>query len=283
VPGALLVRGGEGLWAPSLHPGEAERAPQHLHCPVERLIRGPHLIASARADWLLRSRIYSAEPLSPSGWGLVKVGAKRHSVLSEGALSAMKAMSEAEGVVFKEVSLPPPALISRRSERPFHSMREASAWLLDQTEAHNDSLLKVGEGQTSPLLPHHGVARRWTGARRAVGALLLDGALRPWGLAFKQPERHPLYHAEWALLDALLRERPSLGGPLTLITTLKPCKMCAGAWVSYGPRPLRVCYISDDPGKMGQNTALDVGSFAWREAGELTVGCHQAHGVEALA
>ena len=283
MSGALLVRGVEGLWAPSLPQRELERTPEHLHCPVERLIRGPHLMATGRADWLLRARMYSTKPLSPSGWGLLKVAAKRHSVVSEAELSALKARCEADGVTFKQVDLPPPAMILRLSGRSFTSLQEASAWLIERTEAHNDALLKSGGGQTSPLFSHKGDARRWTGARRAVGALLLDEALRPWGLAFKQAERHPLYHAEWALLDALLREGPSRGGPLTLITTLKPCKMCAGAWVSYGPRPLTVYYLSDDPGKMGQNTALDVGSFAWSEAGRLTEGCHQALGVGALA
>ena len=86
-----------------------------------------------------------------------------------------------------------------------------------------------------------------------------------WALAFKQPQLHPAYHAEWALLDALLRATSS-PPPLTLLSTLKPCKLCAGAWASYGPLSLKALYVSDDPGKMGQHTAFDEGSHAWRQA-----------------
>ena len=85
-------------------------------------------------------------------------------------------------------------------------------------------------------------------------------------LAFKQPAQHPLYHAEWALLDALLREPTPSSAPRWLLTTLKPCKLCAGAWASYGPERLEVRYLSDDPGKLGRGSAFDEGSFAWEQA-----------------
>lgn len=274
--GALLSRGAEGFWSPTLSRAELAHVPPHLHCPIERLARGPHLLARERADWLLRARMYGLEPLNPSGWGLVKVAAKRYSAVSADELTERHATLLQEGVSFTEVGAPPPAIVTSLSQPAFPSLSVAGRWLLARAAAHNHELTQRGAGQEGGLLWREGASRRWSGARRAVGALLLDGALTPWALSFKQPERHALYHAEWALLDALLRAQPQLEGPLTLLSTLKPCKLCAGAWVSYGPRPLSVYYLSDDPGKMGQNTALDVGSFAWCEAGSLVERCDQA-------
>ncbi|MBM4291674.1 MAG: hypothetical protein FJ138_09695 [Deltaproteobacteria bacterium] len=156
-----------------------------------------------------------------------------------------------------------------------------------------------------------------------VAAALLSPEGRPLLYALNQPEVSRTYHAEWAVLDGVLRalwgarnlgasesesERAALralwgapealhlsggdrggGGdpisdaeraalrarwsdpaapPLTLLCTLKPCKMCAGAWVTYGPaRPLRVVYVEEDPGRLAQHTAFDVGAEAWRAGG----------------
>ena len=84
--GALLERGGRALWAPELSALEALATPVHLRAPVERLVRGAHVLEPERADWLLRARIYSNRALNASEWGLVKVAAKRHSVLTETCL-----------------------------------------------------------------------------------------------------------------------------------------------------------------------------------------------------
>ena len=49
-----------------------------------------------------------------------------------------------------------------------------------------------------------------------------------------------------------------------MITTLKPCKMCAGLWASHTPCDrLNVVYLHNDPGPNGQNTAFDQNSYAW--------------------
>jgi len=277
--GALLSRGDDALWAddlPRLGGCDHELAPPHLSRPLERLVRAAHLLFPERADWLLRARILSAAPLNASGWGLVKVGAKRHSTLSHEELLTERDALARRGLHIHSAPLPVAARVERLQLAPFVDELEAARWLLTRTTRHNEALRALGGGQESPLMAHQPELRRWRGAQRAVGALLLDAELRPWALAFKQPERHPLYHAEWALLDALLRSGLSLDLPLTLLSTLKPCKLCAGAWVSYGPSALRVRYLSDDLGKMGQNTAFDLGSFAWREAGEATLGNEQS-------
>ena len=75
---------------------------------------------------------------------------------------------------------------------------------------------------------------------------------------------------EYCILDALLRTRVKESEDveaLTMISTLKPCKMCAGLWWNYAPcKQLNIYYIEDDLGRLGQNTVFDHASFAWKNA-----------------
>jgi tRNA(Arg) A34 adenosine deaminase TadA len=203
----------------------------------------------------------------------MKVIAKRIRVASMDNVDELFSSLCAQGLTPTLVPPLPPAHVTPLiSLKPFMSLEEASAWLLRRAEEENERCLLAGGGQESPLCPDATTPsqRRWRGARRVVAACLLTPELQPLSLAFKQPEVHPSYHAEWALLDALSRDAhargTSLPSSLTLLSTLKPCKLCAGAWASYGPEHLDVHYLADDPGRSGQNTAFDEGSYAWTQA-----------------
>ncbi len=201
---------------------------------------------------------------------------------------------------------PPPAPTPSHPEgsmsAPFRDLRCAGEWLMRVAHARNAELCE-GDGGQEDLGQGDSVwssqgARRWRGARRVVAAALLTADLRPLLYALNQPEVSRTYHAEWAVLDGALRgiwevmegalgtqapphaqdQRLAAlaalkalwegGAPLTLLCTLKPCKMCAGAWVTYGPSaPIRVIYLEEDPGRLAQHTAFDAHSDAWRAAG----------------
>lgn len=277
--GAFVARGEDLIWVEEDVDKDALLYPTHLQRPIERLIRGIHPLFPSRADWLLRARIYGTAPLNASEWGLLKVGAKRYEILKQEVFDLRVEALRTQGLGFVHAQQPVEAVVQSLTRIAFASLKEAMHWLLLQTERVNQQQLMLGNGQESPIFEQEFAfkARRWHGKQRTVGALLLDGNFKPWALAFKQPEIHPLYHAEWSLLDAYLRQKVTLRTPIILLSTLKPCKLCAGAWVSYGPKPLQVYYLSDDLGKMGQNTAFDLGSFAWKESGALGLGCTQEH------
>jgi tRNA(Arg) A34 adenosine deaminase TadA len=266
-------------------------APAHLRSPFEILLRGIHSLAPREAQWIARAPIiYSAETLSPAEWGLMKVAGKRARLCAQDDLSSILEAhlsdSTQEGAhESREVTwttLPPPQF-SRMSEigdhieeaehllnippAQFQSIPRALNWLKEYARQHNAYGLSSAGGSST-----HGSGRRWVGPRRVVGALLLDADARPISWCVNQPEVNRCYHAEWTLLDGLYRNEVSSpsGRPLTLLSTLKPCKMCAGAWVTYGPSDhLNVFYIEDDLGPNGQHTAFDQGSFAHHQAKTL--------------
>lgn len=98
---------------------------------------------------------------------------------------------------------------------------------------------------------------------RPVAAIVASaqGEILSWGLNSNSVRklRHAEYNAVRALGDAS-------GGPLPrgarVYSTLKPCRLCAGAiWqASEDPASIRVIYAEDDPGALARGTALDVGS-----------------------
>ena len=110
--------------------------------------------------------------------------------------------------------------------------------------------------------------RRWSGSRRVVGALALGPQHELLGYTLNAPDLSRTAHAEWLLLHELtLNDRWPTHGSVTLISSLKPCKMCAGAWITHAPSyELNVYFLRDDPGPNGQNTAFDIDSYAWDEA-----------------
>ncbi len=94
---------------------------------------------------------------------------------------------------------------------------------------------------------------------RPVGAVLLSREGVVLGAAINQNAKNRTRHAE----VNLLREwGAQTGRPLpvgsTIVTTLKPCKMCAGGILSSAElaEDLSVFYLHDDPGPAAQNLRL---------------------------
>lgn len=261
----LLVRNERALLLTS--PALDVESP-HLQAPHENLYRSLYDQLPEEAQWWSRGRAYVTEAISPSMWGSMKVFGKRLSAVTEQELfSRWLATPPSQRI---QLMVQPPARAWMEADTLKRglllSLSEAKELLNEWITLVNQqlNLHEMGELDAS----HNASQRRWSGARRVVGAVALSTAGEVLGSALNMPHLNPTYHAEWCLLDLLWSEG-RWSGPegVTLITTLKPCKRCAGLWATYCPLPLRqVHYLRDDPGPSACHTALDQGSYAWREA-----------------
>jgi tRNA(adenine34) deaminase len=92
-----------------------------------------------------------------------------------------------------------------------------------------------------------------------VAAAVLDGSGRclGWGSNRRERERDPLGHAELvALRQAARLRRDWRFNDCTLLVTLEPCPMCAGALVQ--ARMGRVVFAAADPKRGGLGGTLDL-------------------------
>jgi tRNA(adenine34) deaminase len=92
-----------------------------------------------------------------------------------------------------------------------------------------------------------------------VAAAVLDGAWRclGWGTNRRQGEQDPLGHAELVALDQAARLRGDWRfNDCTLLVTLEPCPMCAGALIQ--ARMGRVVYAAGDPKRGALGGCLDL-------------------------
>lgn len=237
----------------------------HLRSPYELLIHALPWVSPRESRWWSRARATTSERVSPAMWGLMKVAGKRLSTTEsrpsspEGDHEQVSASQlEAWSCALAERALSRAPLLGER----FSTLKAAGIQLRAWVEQVNDELTLDGGGER--VEP----GRRWSGARRVVGALALNRSGEVIGASLNHPSLSVTAHAEWCLLDQLWRgDRWPVDGELTLISSLKPCKLCAGAWVTHAPyTALKVYYLRDDPGPSGQNTAFDLESFAYSEA-----------------
>lgn len=92
-----------------------------------------------------------------------------------------------------------------------------------------------------------------------VAAVLLDGRGRAigWGSNRRERDQQPLGHAElMALQQAARHRRDWRFNDCTLLVTLEPCPMCAGALVQ--ARMGRVVFGAADPKRGGLGGVLDL-------------------------
>ena len=114
-------------------------------------------------------------------------------------------------------------------------------------------------------------------ADRPVAALVLDRDGRLLGQGMNSGSQNRTRHAELeAIRDAWAKTGQRLPAGATLISTLKPCRMCAGLawWFCDDPAQLTVFYRDFDPGTNGRATVLDTRTadrVRWATAEQLTL------------
>ena len=206
--------------------------------PVTRLIRGIWALEPAQALQLLRNRIHTNRPLTPVCEGMIKVAAKRSSVLSaESFHERVEALDE--DLVL--VSGPLPGTSVTRE--------------LGSTDPVN-LLLQLKSRSRSP---------------KPVGAVLLSPEGQPLIGAWSANEVDRTAHAELNLVRAWFESSPDLPPAGSVLqVSLRPCAMCAAQILALSGEPgrLRIFFHEEDPGPLSKNSCLVPGSDLWKRAGE---------------
>lgn len=215
---------------------------------VSRLVQGIYERYPQQARAMVRNRIYLTGEKTPFCDGVIRVAAKR----------CTENTAPSDGFFGAEL----PSLLPERADNPkpiVLSLIEAFS-LCNQLEA---------------AIPRH-ESERYK-ADRPVAALVLDRDGRLLGQGMNSGSQNRTRHAELlAIWDAWARTGQKLPVGATLISTLKPCRMCAGLawWFCDDPAQLTVLYRDFDPGTNGRATVLDVGTadrVRWATAEQLTL------------
>ena len=110
-----------------------------------------------------------------------------------------------------------------------------------------------------------------------VAAVVLDGSGRAigWGCNRRERDQQPLGHAELVALQQAARLRRDWRfNDCTLLVTLEPCPMCAGALVQ--ARMGRVIFGAADPKRGGLGGVLDLSADASAHRSMTVLGGVQA-------
>ena len=255
---AWLQHNGQVYWAA----GPETLAPETA---VSRLVQGIYERYPQQARAMVRNRIYITGEKNPFCDGVIRVAAKRctesqpltktfpdnecpaypvNLIGYEGSRGPLKPLDLSDGFFGEEL----PSLLPERSadfSAPTLSLTDAFA-LCNQLEA----AIPKSESERYK-------------ADRPVAALILDRDGRLLGQGMNSGSQNRTRHAELeAIRDAWARTGQKLPPGATLISTLKPCRMCAGLawWFCDDPAQLRVIYRDFDPGPHGRATVLDVGT-----------------------
>ncbi|MBB6051537.1 Bd3614 family nucleic acid deaminase [Armatimonas rosea] len=235
---AWLEHDGQTYWAS----GPEGLAPETA---VSRLVQGIYEHYPEQARALVRNRIYLSGGKTPFCDGMIRVAAKRCTEIPDNeCLGLTGRRAPACPTDSRELPSLLPARLADFSV-PTLSLAEAFA-LCNQLEAE---------------IPRHDSERYK--ADRPVAALVLDREGKLLGQGINSGSRNRTRHAEMeAIRDAWAKTGQRLPAGATLISTLKPCRMCAALawWFCDNPAQLTVLYRDFDPGPHGRATILDVGT-----------------------
>jgi tRNA(Arg) A34 adenosine deaminase TadA len=246
------------------------RAEKEPSSAIFRLIQGVYEAEPLHAREILRNRVFSTYSPTELCFGAIKVSAKR--VHPELNLSVPAA--GATDLPFRLVDLSLSASNSHIS-KPDHA-------------AEARSLDEQGEGSTDLPLHFMKLAMKLAdqvtqeGPRyqcdRKIAAILVskENEILSWALNTNATNR--TLHAEINLVQSYFYKNDSpLPRGCKIFTTLKPCKMCAGAIWTAAEEPLsiQVFFAEHDDGRNARSTILDPGSAERRRT------CSKAIEIEA--
>lgn len=217
--------------------------------PVSVLCEGLAAKFPAQAKAVLRNRIFTNYEPTPFCEGVVKVAAKRLSVLSE---LEFQAQLSTNGSIerIEPISTPPAA--ERNNSRPSLQSSDEIKTLLHQLRGDSSGL--------------------------KVGAALLSPDQKVLSCASNQTETNPLWHAEYLSIKRYIEmSKAKVAKGSHLYVSLQPCAMCAGYLhhVSENFSQTHIHYLEKDPGPKAQNSVLAEGSDLWKKAGRPAASIHQ--------
>lgn len=210
---------------------------------VVKLVQGLFDRHIDHSFFILRNRIFTTAPVSAMCQGMVKVVAKR---LQGGVL----AVNHGLPVSFEKVAvggdeiLAPVQFLSVENQMPLEKIRAF------QQESKLAWVQRIAALNARGEILHD--------YDRDIACLLVDAAGEILAFGLNSNSKNKTLHAEVNMVQRYFREHQSkLPRGAQLITTRKPCKMCAGMihdW-SEDPTKLEIHYLEDD--KSSQNTVLD--------------------------
>lgn len=207
---------------------------------VTRLVQGIYENDPEQARRISRLRIYSTVAPSVMCRGMVKVAARRMTVLLEPSCGPT-VQSENEVVeVFPTTAVLATLPLWEKSTKD----RELMALALE---------LGASVERRGPL----------HASNRPIAALLVGAYGEVFAAAVNSNARNRTQHAEVNLLQGYFsRTGRAIPRGTRIITTLKPCRMCAAMiWhCSEDVEAIRVAYGEHDPGPNARVTILDAGS-----------------------
>jgi hypothetical protein len=224
---ALLDAPGLFAWAT----GPADGGPLTALC---RLIQGIWEGHPDQALTHLRGRLHTDAPEGPADRGLVRVTARR-------VAFGVRRLDLCERI--QERGIPPLSPSPPPLSLPLPTVGSPLT-MLDQLEG--------------TLPTYDADLPRWSRDRPIV-ALLLDPQGQPLWASRNRAARDRTRHAEAELARGLWMSRSRIPRGATLLCSLSPCRMCAGAILAClpdNPR-LSVRYRVFDPGPMAAQTALE--------------------------
>ncbi len=201
---------------------------------VSRLVQGIYERYPQQARAMVRNRIFLTGEKTPFCDGVIRVAAKR--------------CTESQPLIELGLSEELPSLLPERADN-------SNLLVLSLTDAF------VLCNQLEAEMPKS-ESERYK-ADRPVAALVLDRDGKLLGQGMNSGSQNRIRHAELeAIRDAWARTGQKLPAGATLISTLKPCRMCAGLawWFCENPAQLTVIYRDFDPGPHGRATVLDTGT-----------------------
>ncbi len=231
-PLALLRHGNRVFWAQGPSLVEGSYAPE---TPVSRLVQGLYERYPAEARKIVRNRIFILGAKTAYCDGVIRVAAKRVS-------PSLPDLASLRELPWEEVPSRLPPLQIKRPEPTVYTPQDALD-LCAQVEA------KIPQ-KTSERFK----------ADRPVAAVLLDAEGRLFGKGANGGSVNRTHHAEiGAVYSAWAHTGQRIPAGSTLVTTLKPCRMCAGLiwWFCEDRTQLKVIYRDFDPGPNGRSTVLD--------------------------
>lgn len=215
-------------------PDDTQRTPPFLSAPA-LLIQQIYEKYPKMARKILRNRIYTNVPLSESLRGIVKVAAKRITTNTPPESPVLQIPNDAihlgELAPLKKFQIP----TLSKAQNDVHAWMQV-AFSLISDPSHEKLYLRD----------------------RPVAALLLSHDDRLLGAAVNTNASNRTQHAEMNLLrDHYEKTGKPLPRGAKVLTTLKPCKMCAGMIYDFMEPDVRVIFAHDDPGPNARMTALD--------------------------
>lgn len=242
------------------------RYPRNATAPssaVVKLLQGLFDQHVDHSFFILRNRIFTTAVLSEMCLGMVKVVAKRatgnitvfdHQLIIS---SQMIQIGEDEDMLYpvrllnqeNKMSLD---IVKKSLPQAFH---KGMSGVQEIAKAHKEYLSAAAQLATS-------VARGEVlhDYDRDIAALLIDneGKLLSYGL--NSNSKNKTLHAEVNMLQRYYKENgQNIPADVTLYSTHKPCKMCAGMIYEASGRSqnLRVFYLHEEDGRLSRATILD--------------------------